>query len=148
MGWSYFLSRLDPLKLFVLKRSFVIFFGFLFNQVISISWYRWEVYPGGPGFFEVIFLFFFILSFKFWFFLKSNFFFLCFAFYWIILLAGFDNLTCFTGALFFSTFFSLILFSWFHPSAFWFMRIDDYYFLVLFRWCRVMIFFLLFFKIQ
>jgi hypothetical protein len=70
-GWHHFFYQLHPSSLFV------IFFNFLFNQDLCVSWFRWKVCPCGPSFFCCpFFLFFFILFFKIWFFLKLNFFFL------------------------------------------------------------------------
>jgi hypothetical protein len=57
--------------------NFVIFFSFLFHQILFISWSEWEVYPGSSGFFRS---YFFTLSFKIWLFLKLNFVFFIYVF--------------------------------------------------------------------
>jgi len=127
IGWYHFLSWLHHLKLFILKRNFV--------------------YPGDLGFFWSCF-FYFVLQNSFLFKIKLIFF-SCFAFYLVILstwsfLRVLTLSLSFAGTLFFCTFF-IDFFLWFHHSIFWFLRIDDYIFLVLFRWYQVMRFF--FFRI-
>lgn len=86
----------------------------------------------------------FFLSFKIHFFLKFKFFFFCFAFYLVIMSIWFflwvlTTSLGFTNVLFFN-FFLINFFSWFHHSIFWFLRIDDYYFLVLFYDIRLWVF--------
>ena len=95
--------------------NFIIFLGFLFSQVILISWSRCKVYQGGPGVFYVTFFILFYLSFKIWFFLKLNFVFFLFCFLLdypicMILLMDLTSSLDFVSALFFNTFFFIDFF--------------------------------------